>query len=48
MKGGISSSRSMPFLSYFKGHDYFKKSNAFKDFKGSNLIVKKVLYRLKF
>lgn len=34
------------FLSYFKGHEYFKKSSAFKDLKGSNLVVKKILFKL--
>ena len=33
------------FLSYFKGTDAFTKSTDFKDFKGSDLVVRRVLYR---
>jgi hypothetical protein len=34
------------FLSYFKGHEYFKKSSAFKDLKGSDLVVKRIIFKL--
>ncbi len=33
------------FLSYFKGHDHFKKSEDFSLFKGSDLAVKRVIFR---
>jgi hypothetical protein len=33
------------FLNVFKGTDHFKKSIAFKDFKGTDLVVKRVVYR---
>jgi hypothetical protein len=33
------------FLNNFKGTDHFKKSDSFKDFKGSDLVVKRVVYR---
>jgi hypothetical protein len=33
------------FLTVFKGADHFKKSDSFKDFKGSDLVVKRVVYR---
>ena len=32
----------------FKGSDAFKKSDSFKDYKGSGLAVKRVIYRYKF
>ncbi len=33
------------FQMVFKGTDHFKKSDSFKDFKGSELVVKRVVYR---
>jgi hypothetical protein len=33
------------FLSYFKGYDHFKKSEDFSLFKGSDLAVKRVIFR---
>ena len=33
------------FPTVFKGTDHFKKSDSFKDFKGSDLVVKCVVYR---
>jgi hypothetical protein len=33
------------FVMVFKGADHFKKSDSFKDFKGSDLVVKRVVYR---
>jgi hypothetical protein len=33
------------FLMVFKGTDHFKKSDPFKDFKGSDLVVKRVVYK---
>ena len=36
------------FVNVFKGAEAFKKSIAFKDFKGSDLVVKRVVYRYFF
>ncbi len=36
------------FLTYFKGHDHFKKSEGFSAFKGSDLAVKRVIFRCVF
>ena len=33
------------FVNVFKGVEAFKKSIAFKDFKGTDLVVKRVVYR---
>lgn len=33
------------YVGIFKGADAFKKSDYFKDFKGANLAVKRVIYR---
>jgi hypothetical protein len=33
------------FLTYFKGHDHFKKSEDFSSFKGFDLAVKRVIFR---
>jgi hypothetical protein len=33
------------FVTVFKGADHFKKSDSFKDFKGNDLVVKRVVYR---
>jgi len=33
------------FLGVFKGADAFKKSNSFRDFKGSTLVVKRTIFR---
>lgn len=33
------------FTSYFKGHDYYKKSDDFVGYKGSDLVVRRVLFR---
>ena len=36
------------FLSYFKGTDAFTKTNNFKEYKGSDLVVRRVLFRYVF
>jgi len=33
------------FLEVFKGADAFKKSDSFRDFKGSTLVVKRTIFR---
>ncbi len=36
------------FVTYFKRHDHFKKSEDFSSFKGSDLAVKRVIFRLMY